>query len=253
MSGFDIAKASGMGTSTINRDVLGMPFITIIQKGSPEFDETHKDYAAKHIENCRPGNFLFEPERMILEQPLELIPLAQTTHYTEWKPNKGGFMGNHPLSVVSDRNYRRGQKGTKTEYKEYLGQNELIYTILVAVLFKAGSKWKKGLISFTGTQLKHARNWSKGILGVKYAELPDVQPPMFAALYKATTRAEQNSEGGWFGWNIQKDRVFDLKADQEILELAFEAGSAAIASLPKPESQKALTQGEEVMQDDKPY
>ena len=157
---FDIRKAAGLGTDTIDRSVLGMPFLNIIQKGSPEFDETHQDYARKKIDGCRPGNILFEPERLILPTPLSVIPLAQCQHYTIWKPNKGGFAGHAPVTITGHRDYRRGQKGTKQEYKEYLGDCELVYTMLFAVLFKVGEEWKRGLIAFTGTQLKHARDWS---------------------------------------------------------------------------------------------
>ena len=235
---FDYNKAAGLGTSTIDRGVLGMPFINIIQKGSPEFDETHRKHADKKIEGCRPGNILFEIERAILPQPVKVIPLATTTLYTEWKPNGGGLVGNRTLDIINARDYRKGAPGSPQQYREYLGENELVYTIYFMVLFQHGEKWKQGLIAFTSTQLKVARNWSRSILATKVPGLAEsVQPPIFAAVYKLTTFADSNAKGGFFSWQVEKDRLLDPVADQALMEQAF--GEAQKAQLALPSARQA--------------
>lgn len=110
---FDVTKAAGEGMQDIDSSVLGAPFISIIQKGSPEFDETHKDYATKMIKDCKPGQIVFAPDRRILAAPLEVIPLGQRTLYTEWKPRKGGFVGNRELTIVDHPSYHRGAPGRR--------------------------------------------------------------------------------------------------------------------------------------------
>lgn len=250
---FDYNKASGMGTDTIDSSVLGPPFINIIQKGSPEFDETHQKYADKKIDGCRPGNILFEPERTILPQPVEVVPLAQTALYTCWKPNKGGFAGNFPADITQDRSYRKGTPGTPTEYKEYLGQNELVYTITFLVLFRQGETWKKGLIAFTATQLKAARLWTKAVYSLKLPDTPEgFKPPIFAAKYHLTTFADSNAKGGWFGWRITNAGILSPEADQALLETAFKESSQAMLLLPKPAS-AGLLQAPEVVREGDPY
>lgn len=250
---FDFSKANGMGTDNVDRAVLGPPFINIIQKGSPEFDETHPKYKEKKIEGCRPGNILFEPERLILPQPVTVIPLAQTALYTEWKPNKGGYVCNRATSIIEDRMYRKGTPGGPDQYKEYLGQNELVYTITFMLLFQHGSEWKKGMIAFTATQLKHARNWSKTILNIRMEGL-DIRAPIFAAKYNLTTVADSNAKGGWFGWQIANAGILSPEADQALLETAFEASKHAQLNLPKPQVAAALPSGEvEVVSDGNPY
>lgn len=230
---FDYSKVAGQGTSTIDRGVLGMPFINIIQKGSPEFDETHAKYGEKRIEGCRPGNILFEPERAILPQPIEVIPLAQAQLYSEWKPNKGGFVGHRTADVVALPGYRRGTPGTPTEYREYLGQNEIVFTIYFMVLFKHAGKWKRGMIAFTSTQLKVGRKWSRDVLNVKLPDMPDVEPPIFAASYKLSTKADQNQKGGFFSWVLEPGRILSPVEDQALLENSFQASTAALRDLPK--------------------
>lgn len=255
--GFDYAQAAGAGTDTIDSQVLGPPFITIIQKGSPEFDETHKKYAEKKIDGCKPGQILFEPKRLILPQPLSVIPLAQTALYTEWKPNKGGFVGNRDVTVTSERGYRKGAPGSKDQYREYLGENELVYTITFMILFRQQEGWHKGMIAFTSTQLKHARNWSKAILNLKFPEAfkvpADATPPIFASKYDLSTFADSNTAGGWFAWKIVPAGILDPERDQQLLSEAFEAHKEARTALPRA-SQAALTSAaSEVVEDDKPY
>jgi hypothetical protein len=231
MSGFDYKKAAGMGTDTIDRGVLGMPFINIIQKGSPEFDETHPKFKDRRIEGCRPGQVLFEPERAILPTPVTVIPLDQTTLYTEWKPNKGGFVGNRPLDVVDHPQYRKGVPGSPTEYREYLGQNELVYTIYFMVLFEHQNKWNKGIIAFTSTQLKVARQWSRTILSTKIEGVE--APPIFACSYKLSTFADSNAKGGFFSWQVERSNVLNPVSDQQLLEQAFTAAGDARKALPR--------------------
>jgi len=239
MSDFDYTKALGLGTSTIDRSVMGMPFIGIIQKGSPEFDETHRKYSERKIDGCRPGNVLFEPERAILPQPLEVIPLATTTLYTEWKPNQGGFVGNRDLTIVSHPDYRKGAPNTPTQYREYLGQNELVYTIYFFVLFKHGEKWKRGIIAFTSTQLKFGRAWTKMIIQTKIPGL-EGEAPIFACSYRLSTIADSNEKGGFYSWKIEKHKLLDPAADQQLLENAFAETQKAQAQLPKPADAPAL-------------
>lgn len=239
---FDFNTTAGVGTDTIDRSVLGPPFINMIQKGSPEFDETHTKFIEKNIPGCRPGNILFEPERLILPQPLEVIPLAQIPLYTEWKPNKGGFAGNHQVDITAHRDYRKGVPGSPTQYREYLGQNELVYTITFLVLFRQDDKWQKGMIAFTSTQLKAARLWSKTIVTTKFADMPNVKPPIFAAVYNLTTFADSNSKGGYFSWRITLARMLNPTADQALLEQAFAESKQAALTLPRPAAQAALTQ-----------
>lgn len=232
---FDFQKAVGLGTTNIDRGILGMPFLNMIQKGSPEFDATHPKYADKKIPGCTPGDILFEPERAVIKQPLIVIPLEHTMLYTEWRPKNsgGGFIGNRSLDIVAHPDYRKGKPGTPDEYKEWLGQNELVYTIYFIVLFNHNGTWKQGMMAFTATQLKYARGWLQKILGTKLPGL-DGPAPIFASTYKLTTFADGNKKGGFFSWRIEQGDLLDATKDQALLEHAFDETKKAQARLPRP-------------------
>lgn len=247
---FDIMAASGLGVDGIDESVLGMPLIQIVQKGSPEFDVTHKRHAERKIEGCKPGDIVFVRENKVLKQPVTVIPLAQSTCYTIWRPlaSGGGLVGIEPLSISTMEGYARGQKGTPNENKEYFKGNEALLTIYVLVMFlDEDGQWKKGILSMTGTALRAARLWSRMLLSMKHPEMGANTPPIFASKWTLTTKIEQNEKGSWFGWNVAKANFLDTKADAALLNEAMATHKESAKMLPSANSvpQKALSTTEE--------
>jgi len=222
---FDLKKAMGAGMDGIDQSTQTMPLLNIVQKGSPEFDETHREHAEKRIPDVKIGDIFASRGRKILPQPIIVIPLATTSIYTEWKPKtgggKGGFVGNHPLSITGHKAYRKGMANTPDANKEWLGTNELKFTIYMSVLYKDGETWTKGIIAFASTQLKRARKWGREISSLRYPSMPDQQPPIFAAQWKLETENDSNDQGGWKAWKITFDRLLDPEGDGTLLEQAF--------------------------------
>jgi hypothetical protein len=255
---FDYNAHAGAGTENIDKSVLGMPLIGIIQKGSPQFDETHKNHTQKRIEGCKPGDLFFAPTNRVLTRPLEVVVTGTTTLYTEWRPKSqgGGYVGSRPLTVTMERGYRRGVVGTKEEHKEYIGDSELIYTIYMAVRFKLSpDKWENGIISFTSTQLKKGRAWLKQLTTMLIPGT-DAPAPLFAGLWSITTGPEKNDEGGWFGYEIKLTRILDGNKDEALLTDSLGAFKEMQSKLPSPKAAAAIAEqamGEQVADGDGPY
>lgn len=254
---FDYTKAAGQGVDQIDDSVLGMPLLSVIQTGSPQIKKSHKDYATKGIAGAEAGDIVFAPTNSLVDRPVKAIVLATTTLYTEWRPKSqgGGFRGNRPLTIVSDRNYRKGPAGTKDEHKEYLGENELKYTMFFAVQFLDNGVWKKGFIPFTSTGLRTAREWTKAIKRLRLPNHPNLELPIYAGQWNLDTKAEQNAEGDWMGWSITMDKILDPVADEALLTDAQASHTEVQKSLPSPKATQALPQGEvqAVNEDGEPY
>lgn len=238
---FDIMKALGAGTDGIDRSVLGLPFISIVQKLSPEYDKDHPKHNDRKIPDIQVGDIIFDQEKMILPRPITVIPLASTSLYTEWRPKSkmGGLIGHRPLSVTEHKDYRRGLADTPDAYKEWLGENELTYTTYVSVMFLHNEKWRRGLLAFTSTGLRHSRVWLKNILSLRYPADPeqpgieDSTPPIFAATWTLNTRTDRNNAGSWSTWDIQLGRLLDFATDQALMEKAFAAFGEEQVKLPR--------------------
>jgi hypothetical protein len=255
---FDLTKALGLGTDDIDKSVLGTPLMHIVQRGSPEFDESHKDHAKKRIEGVRAGDIIFGPTKSIIPRPMEVVVLDQMVCYVEWRPRNlgGGIVGHQPITVKdTNPNYRAGAKGSPQENKEFLGPNDLVYTNYFALLRKDGEVWKESIIAFQGGQLKYARLWAKAILAVKYPDHPDIIPPIFAAKWSLTTFPDNNAKGSYMSWQPENPVLLDLTTDQELLELAYTTHNRVAELMPSNRDQPpaALPAGRDVeVVDDEP-
>lgn len=231
----DLNKYAGAGTEGLEDIASTMPLLQIIQSGSPEIKRTHEKHSERKIEGAEEGDIVFLPDKTLFKSDVgtTFIPLAFRSLYTEWRnlDAGGGFIGTHPMSISSHPSYKR------IDNKEYLGDNELVSTIYLAILFQNQDELVPGILSFTSTQLRKARALSKSITSFRYKENPKIRPPIFACKYRLKTRAESNDKGGWFGWDISLEEVIK---DADTLDLANEMMVAAQEELPSPSSQQAL-------------
>lgn len=247
-----LSLITGAGTSDI--ETGGQPFLKIIQKGSPQIDETHKKYKEKAIPDCKVGDiYLSSTNQVICKKGavMDFVPLATKSAYSEFSDGK--FVRHHPMTIVSAKNYKKGDGTEKGQYKEFLGKNDLDFTIYVlGIAYLADGSELKCIIPFTSTGLKAARAWNKALATFRYEAHPKALPPIFARSWKITTKAEQNTEGGWFGWNIEPAKTFDLTADAEILKGYLAIHKDAVKLLPSTEAPAALPEHEAPEGDD-PY
>lgn len=213
---------SGQGTDSIH--IEGAPFVRIIQKGSPQIDDTHEKYREKGIADAKVGDILLSNKNQVIckkGESVTFVPLAITSLYAEF--NDGKFVKNHPPGIITHKDYAKGRNPEKP-YKEYLGKNDLDYTIFVAglVFLKDGSEIKV-ILQFTSTALKDARALQKALATFKDPQYTrdgkPVVPPIFARSWSLATEPRKNDAGGWFGWKIEPSRVFSLTDTNDVAEL----------------------------------
>lgn len=247
MAGFDMSKAAGLGTDDIDPSVLGMPLLAIMQKGNPEVDPTHKDHATKTIDGVKAGDAVLASQRIILPQPMLVIPLRQQVCYAEWAPKgKGGLLHHRDLTAPDLPGYHKGDPGSDQKWKEFLGDNELVKTYYFHVLLFNDEQWIPAIFAMTGGQLGPARGWQRDLLNRKF---PDnaMKPPIFSSVWEVSLGAAQNKAGqGFFKWEVKNPKFLDLKKDQELLELAFaECNGVRPMRLEQSAPQPALTSGDD--------
>lgn len=190
-------------------------------------------------------------ESLVVGKEAEIIPLSKTTLYTEWRPKSqgGGVVGHREMTVVGEEGYRKGTGENK--YKEYFGENELKLTIYFFVLLRVGDEWKKAILPFTSSNLKHGRALSKQINSFRYED-PELKPSIFSRSFKLSTVLNRNEENAWFEFSVEPNRVLDFTEDKDLLLDCVAAREDAQASLPSPEAPKQLETAYSA-EDDDPY
>lgn len=221
-----------------------MPIIKILQKTSAEVDETHAKYDTKKIPGAKSGDLLYLADSELLGSEVEILPISQKSLYAEWRPQNqgGGLVAHHPLSVVTDPNYKKGGDGN--EYKEFLGANELVMTIYFFVMFKSTEAWKQGIIAFTSSNLKHARAFAKQLRSFRYEDTKQ-KPFIFSRSFMLKTKLNRKNNNSWFEFDITPERILDFKEDKDLLEVCVESYQQATQALPDVSAPKQLDTDDE--------
>jgi hypothetical protein len=242
--GFDIEKHSGAGIEELDKG-SNMPIIRILQDQSPQINSRKKEY----IEGAKAGNLYWNKTKEVLPNPLRFIPLSTRSCYVEWTPLTagGGFVGNHGLDVVNNKNYR------KEGMDEYLGSNDLKFTTYWAVLFQHEENWVDGLLAMTSSQLRVSRELALSIDKFRYANSPS-KAPIFARILFLDTILEKNKAGQeYFNFSIGVDRVLDFNNDEALLDRCVERRGSLATALPSPDVKKLTVVATDVNNDEAPF
>lgn len=191
---------------------FSIPYLSICQKGSAEFDKDHKDHEAKAITDIIVGDIFDTRTREILKQPLKVVPAHYVKLYQEWKTRKagGGFVKSHASPAILTQTMRNEKN------EDILPNGNVITTTsYFYVFYWCGLDWVKAVLPMTSTQLKKARKWLD-VMDTQRSPA-GVRLPMFSTEYVLTTNLEQNADGTWYGWGYDKSRRLN-KGDADLIQ-----------------------------------
>lgn len=151
-----------LGRGPTTKDDISIPFLNLLQSLSPQVQENNPDGA-------RAGLFYNTVTRSLYTKPV-VVPVFRERCFIEWVPRTegGGFVskyGEHDPVVVEAIKENRG-----SAIKLKLGPNDLVETVNFAVLIldETGQEYESfGLLGFTSTKLKAAKNWYTALLTTK--------------------------------------------------------------------------------------
>jgi hypothetical protein len=203
----------GAGFEDVTQDDLGFPFLTMMQKGSPEIDED----SDKHVEGLKVGDIILTTTKKKYgdkDTPAVVVPVGYKKAFVEWRDRDsgGGYVGTHGPAILNQ--CTKNDKG-----QDVLGSGNLIVTtayFMVKLLDPDTDMYEDAVISMTSTQLKKARQW----LNVMKAHTMDNGKggkfllPMFSHQYNLTTVGESKDDYTWKGWHIE---VADMLKDPALV------------------------------------
>lgn len=204
-AGFDWSNQQGpTGFENVRPEDKGIPFLAILQKGSPQVDPAHPDYAKQKIENARAGDIFNSLSNMVVapfgRNPLQFIPCSFEKLYMEWKPREsgGGMVKAHKSAEVLNE-CKRNEKGQDV----LPGGNIVVTTAYFYGLVVADSDTYPAVVGMSSTQLSKSRRWLNLMTSIKLdGHGGKFTPPSYSHIYHLTTIPESNNKGNWYGWNI---------------------------------------------------
>lgn len=182
------------GFDNMGADDLAIPFIVILQSGSPQCKKKGG------IKGAAEGLFFNTVTNEVLGEKIKIIPCAYERSYVEWilRENGGGFIGKHAdvsiLSMTKKDNMSR----------DIMANGHQIVTTAYhyCLLLKNNGTAEQVVIGLTSTQLKKSRKWNSQQMALQIV-LKDgrkIRPPMYSHIYEATSTEENNDKGEWSGW-----------------------------------------------------
>ena len=241
MQSYDWSQSGITGFEHTQDTDLGIPFLAILQDGSPQIKKSDPNYALKKIEGAGPGDIVNSIANVVVHKqggaPIQFVPCTHERLYVEWKPREsgGGMVKVHKnaaitLECVRDERGRDVLKG---------GNIIMTTSYFYGLLLDEAGERKPVVIGMTSTQLKKARQWLNMMTALKMTSASGQKftPPMFSHIYALSTVAEANAEGSWFGWQI---RMSGPLTDQELIKKALETAKSSFtgrAVLPPPSSE----------------
>jgi len=210
------------GLQNITLDDVAIPFVSIIQSGSPQKNPRHE----KYIEGAEEGD-IFNTVTNELYASVDIVPTAYKKVFVEWKDRKtgGGFVRIHDKNSAIVQNAKRNEDGKIVlSNGNLLVETAQFFVLLVDVDNQDDIVGvQRAVLAFTSTQLKKSRKWVTQMRELMLdGDEGLFNPPMFAYIYTISTQSESNDKGSWFGWNIEinkmveSERLFDLAQQYSI-------------------------------------
>lgn len=202
----DLDLPAGAGLEEADRDSYAIPFLTILQKTSPQADADHEAF----IKGSRPGMFLDTVAQELLDsekEELSIVPVFYRRAFIEWKTRDdgGGFVGEHTVAEANTMNYERTEKGDMLPNGHQIVDTRYHYVILV----RGDGRLQPMVITMTSTQVKKSKRL---VSDMDLQMTANNLKATFQTKYKISTVGESNEHGTWRGWVVARNGLVDDQA-----------------------------------------
>lgn len=192
-----MAEDAGDGLQNVTAADIAIPYFKLLQKGSPECEEGNQTFMA----DANPGMLLDSVTRALVDIRSKqdkfavVVPVSYVKVISEWRPNQGGKVMDHPMSqAMLDGATRKetpdGGIILVNEDGNVLEETAKFHVLLIGV--DGVAHW--GILALSGSKLGAAKKWMNLVTTKK---LPNGQPfPMYSHLYKVSSYLETSKRTG---------------------------------------------------------
>lgn len=252
------AEDAGAGMEGTTHESFAIPFLSVLQKGSPTVDEA----LPTHIEGHKAGMLFENVTGQVFDgrKGLVAVPCSYRREFLRWGPKEsgGGFKGSFtPEAVAEMRNsgkiveldgqlYAPLDDGTVNDKKcDKFRDTRAHYVLLVD---EETGAWKEALLSLSSTQIKKSKMLMSALASVKLKNGSGqlFTPPTFANFVRITTLGESNDKGSWFGVKFELigsvDRA-EIYAAAKALHSSVAKGAVAVKYEDELDAAQKKTEG----------
>jgi hypothetical protein len=213
------------GMENVDADSVAIPFLTALQKMSPQCDPDSPEYDP----DMKPGMLYNTVTREAFdgEQGLLIIPCAYRRVFIKWGARKagGGFKGSFdPVTAAQMRDDGRvvdvdgklffpdDNGNVNPDRSDKFSDTREHFVIIMNPVTGA---LQQAVMSLKSTQIKKSKNLLSQLSGIEWsrADGTKFRPASFAVMLRLSTVPEKNDEGSWSGYRFDiAGRVTDPAA-----------------------------------------
>jgi hypothetical protein len=214
------AARAGSGLEETTADSFSMPFLTILQKGSPQCDEA----SGKQLKGAKAG-MIFETTGKAMfdgKTGVELVQAHYKRVFLRWGPRDsgGGFKGeispetlakmrvDGQIVEVKGRSYIADKSGeADPDESDRVVDTRVHYMLLID---RKKKTFKRCVLSLSSTQVRKSKDLMSQFSDLRLEE--DGQeycPATYQSIVKMTTVPEKNDQGTWYGAQFEIVEQFD--------------------------------------------
>jgi len=194
---------AGAGFDETTADDFTLPFLSIIQKGSPQADPDQGEY----IEGARPGMF-YDTAAGDISDSVDFVVCHYHRSMVEWRDRKsgGGYVAQHDVGYEDGFEQEIDSETGRWTGRWRTGPD----TCLVDTRYFFGLRLLDdgstalAVVSMASTQTKKAKAWMSRMDRLKgvSSDGRKFRLPMYASVWHLTTVPEENVKGAWRGFKI---------------------------------------------------
>lgn len=212
----NIEEDAGSGFENADKDSYAIPFLRILQSGSPQCKKSEAEY----IKGAEEGDFYNTVTKKVYkgENGVNLIPAHYDRKFTEWAPARGGFKGEH---LPSDPVLTHAVKKVSDDGREALtlpNGNVLTDTRYHFCLhIEDDGSFAPVLICMSSSGIRKSKRMMTELNGkkIKNAEGRSFTPPMFLNKLHLKSVPESNDQGSWFNYEPVLNGLLDITNDND--------------------------------------
>lgn len=199
----DMKQDAGAGLENTDKDSFSVPFLMIIQKGSPQVDRTQPEY----IKGAEAGDMILSSTNEVFkEDGVKIVVCGFERKFLKWAPRDegGGFRGQltpQQYQAALNAGDIVNNDGQDVDSEGNIVRDTRVHYIMVV---REDGSYTPAVLSMASTQVKKSKMLMTQIRS--YVD-PDegFNPPSFGHLWQVTTVPEQNDKGNWSGWKILRE------------------------------------------------
>lgn len=219
MDNADFMADAGSGLEGATAESFAIPFLSVLQKGSPQVDPDHPK--GGRIDGAEAGMFFNNVNSKTYDGKagVEIVHCAYRRVFIRWGSEASGEGFKGELTPEAVAVMRERKEVVEFENRLYFplpdgSVNEkrcdrVSDTRNHFILFNDGTgAWTEALLSLSSTQIKKSKLLMAALANVRF-DGPNgkFQPPTFANIIRATTVPESNDKGSWRGIRFVIDGV----------------------------------------------